>query len=141
MGKMGEGITDAVGGLGDALGDAGDAIKDVFSFDQSANDAMVYGWGLDLGSIFGEGLSASMPSLVTATANVGATLESGMVNADVMGVAGAVGGGGSNTDSHDTYNITMPVDKIEEGMDMGKFVSKFASEVSRQKKVQSSAGG
>lgn len=141
VGKMGEGITDAVGGLGDALGDAGDAIKDVFSFDQSANDAMVYGWGLDLGSIFGEGLSASMPSLVTATANVGATLESGMVNADVMGVAGAVGGGGSNTDSHDTYNITMPVDKIEEGMDMGKFVSKFASEVSRQKKVQSSAGG
>lgn len=133
-----DGIWSAVSGLWDVLGDIWDGIVGWLGFDDRENDMTALRWGQDAVTFFAEGVMTASPRVGTAAEQVGTGLESGLVNADVVGGAGGVTENETKTDSHDTYEININVEKIEEGMDMTKFVSNMAKEIDRQKKLKGS---
>ena len=133
-----KGIVDAAGGLGDVFSDIWDEMSGWISFDIRANDKELRGWGFDAISNLAKGMRDSIPAVSIASEDVRTTLDAGIVSTDSVGGAGAsVGGGGGNTiiEYHDTYEINLNVEKIEDGMNMAKFVGEMAVEIERQKKL------
>lgn len=136
-----QGIIDAATGLGDVFGDIWDEMSGWISFDVRANDEELKKWGFDAISFFTKGIKESIPAVSIASEDVRATLNAGLVSSEAVGGAGSsVGsiGTGTTIQTNDTYEININVDKIEEGMDMGKFAGNLAEEIDKQKKTKGS---
>lgn len=118
-----------------------DEISGWIGFDERANDMAAIRWGKDAGSLFAQGLKDAIPDVSIAAEDVRATLDSGLVSTDAVGVAGAVVGGGeagTTVETHDTYEINLNIQSVEENMDMTRFVADMSKEIDRQKKTTGS---